>query len=246
VLLFRRDPDLDIASQRGARQIRLRLAQDVDRLCSDAGVSHAALARAAGVSQSFLSRVFAGTTQPSVATYARLAAALGADFSARFYPNTGPAIRDRHQARILEALLESIHPRWHRFTEVAVSRPARRWIDVVLHEDRERVLIASEIESTLNRVEQLVRWSTEKAEALPSWTGWSRLPETPDVSRLLVLRATRLTRTRAREAARQLRVAYPAHPADALAALTGTQPWPGPALIWAREVGDTYRLVGER
>lgn len=54
-------------------------------------------------------------------TYARLAAALGADLSARLYPNTGPAIRDRHQAGIPEALLALLHPRWRPHTEVAYA-----------------------------------------------------------------------------------------------------------------------------
>ena len=37
----------------------------------------------------------------------------------------------------------------------------------------------------------------------------------------------------AAEFAGQLRTAYPAHPDDALAALAGTEPWPGAALVWA-------------
>jgi len=46
--------------------------------------------------------------------------------------------------------------------------------------------------------------------------------------------------------ARQLRVAYPAHPDDAIAALTGTVPWPGPALVWAAIDRGQARLVSGR
>jgi hypothetical protein len=235
-----------LEADRVARQVRQRLIEDLDRLCSDAGVSHAALSRSACVPSSFLSRVFAGTARPSLETYARLTAALGADLSARVYPNTGPSIRDRHQSGIIEATLEASHPRWRRFTEVGVRRPARGWIDLVLHDDRERLLVACEIESTLWRIEQLVRWSTEKAEALPSSSLWPTMPDSPTISRLLVVRWTRATRTAAADAARQLRVAYPGHPDEALGSLTGTQPWPGPSLVWAKARSGGFELVGGR
>ena len=236
----------ELEADRLARFVRQRLIEDLDRLCSDAGLSHAALSRAAGVPASFLSRAFAGSARPSIETYARLVTALGADLSARIYPNTGPSIRDRHQARIMEATLEAIHPRWRRFTEVGVRRPARGWIDLVLHDDRERLVIACEIESTLRRIEQLVRWSTEKAEALPSSSLWPTIHDSPAISRLVVVRWTRATRTAARDAARQLRVAYPAHPDDALGSLTRTEPWPGPALVWAKVRPGGFELVGGR
>lgn len=234
------------AAVRTARTTRARLAEDLDRLCDDAGMSHAALARGSGVSASFLARILAGTAYPSIETYARLAAALGADLSSRLYPNTGPHLRDRLSVPILETLLESLHPRWHAFTEVRVRRPGRGWIDVVLHEDREGVVVAGEVQSTLNRIEQLIRWSGEKAASLPSWERWPHLSSPPAISRLLIVRWTRATRDAGRAAQRQLRLAYPAHPDDAIAALTGTTAWPGPAVVWARAEGGGVRLVGSR
>ena len=172
---------------------------------------------------------------PSGPAFTRTAAfpfALGADLTTRLYANTGPAIRDRHAAPMLELLLAAAHPRFARYTEVGVLRPSRGWIDALLHDPRERLAIASELQSELRRLEQLVRWQAAKAESLPSWEGWSQLGDEPRISRLLVVRRTRATRQVAAEFARQLRVAYPAHPDDALAALTGTAPWPGPALVW--------------
>jgi transcriptional regulator with XRE-family HTH domain len=238
--------NVERAAERAARATRARLAEDLDRLTADAGLSHAAVARASGVSGSFLARILAGTASPSIETYARLAAGLGADFSGRLYPNTGPHIHDRLSVPILESLLESLHPRWRTFTEVRVLRPGRGWIDIVLREDREGVVVAGEIQSTLNRIEQLIRWWAEKAASLPSWDGWPSLPQQPAISRLLVVRATRATRQAARAAERQLRIAYPAHPDDAMAALTGILPWPGPALIWIRADGGRVRFVAGR
>jgi hypothetical protein len=235
-----------LEAERVARVIRQRLVEDLDRLRVDAGVSRAALSVAAGVPASFLSRVFAGTARPSVETYAKLTTALGADLNARIYPNTGPAIRDRHQARMLEGVLGSVHPGWQRFTEVGVRRPARGWIDLVLHDQPRRLVVACELESTLNRIEQLVRWSAEKADALPSSNLWPTLSDQSVISRLLVVRWTRATRIAARDAARQLRVAFPAHPDEALASLFRMELWPGPALVWAKDVQGSFVLVDGR
>jgi len=179
-------------------------------------------------------------------TYAKLALALGSDLSARLYPNTGPSIRDRHQARMLEALLAQLHPRWRAYPEVAVRRPSRGWIDVVAHDDRAGVLVATEIQSDLRRLEQLLRWFPEKVASLPSWEGWTQIGALAAPSQLLIVRSTRTTRTIGREFERQLAAAYPAHPADALAALTGTVSWPGNALVWAEIERDRVRFIGRR
>ncbi len=233
------------------------LVSDISRLREDAGVTVEHLARAASVDPGYLRRILARTErdgdrgdkpvpEPSLETYQRLASALGADLSTRVYPNTGPAIRDRHQARMLELVLRGLHPRWAPFTEVAVRRPSRGWIDVGLHDSAAHLFVAGELESALLRLEQLIRWSAEKATSLPSWEGWGHLGEEPAISRLLIVRRTRATRAVAQEFGRQLRVAYPAHPDDAIAALEGSAPWPGPAMVWAVLDGPRSRLVPGR
>jgi transcriptional regulator with XRE-family HTH domain len=223
--------------------------EDVARLREDAGITRLQLATAAGLSDSYLAKVEAGTTQPSSETGIRLGLALGADFSRRLYPTTGPTIRDRHQAPIAEGLLTVIHPRWRRFLEVGVRRPSRGWIDVGLHSPADHVFIAGEIQSELHRLEQLVRWSDAKAESVPSWDGFAQLGEAPVISKLLLARETRSNRTIAREFRRVLRTAYPADPVDALASLCGTEPWPGAAMLWAVRDPDApagYRIVARQ
>ena len=231
-----------------AHRLHRGLADDLERLRADAGIPVAGLARVAGVDRGYLHRILAGAEHPSHETYARLAVALGADLSSRLYPNTGPLVRDRHQARILEAFLGVLHPRWQVSTEVAVRRPSRGWIDAVLHDPRESIAVAVEIQSELRRVEQIVRWSSEKAASLPSWDGWpghdGAQDGGPPVSRLLLVRRTRVTRAVAASSAAQLRVAYPVHPDDALDALVGTAPWPGAAIVWATVDGRGTRLLG--
>jgi transcriptional regulator with XRE-family HTH domain len=235
---------------RMAAKARQRVVEDLERLAADAGISQQVLGAAAGVSQGFVSRILAGKTSPSMATLARLAVPLGADLSIRLYPNTGPTIRDRHQARILEAVLELLGSSWRAHTEVNVWKPVRGAIDAVLHHSRAGLVVATEIESDLRRIEQTIRWSREKADALASWSEWPRLlgpgGEAPRVAQLLLVRRTRANQRAAREFARQLAIPYPAHPEDALAALAGDRPWAGSALVWARIDVDRVRLLPTR
>jgi hypothetical protein len=193
--------------------------------------------------------MLAGEGGGSLETYVRLAVALGADLSAHVYPNTGPPIRDRHQARILEALLRKLDPRWQRFTEVVVTRPVHGVIDLVLADKHAGQIVAVEIQSELRRLEQLVRWTNEKAAALPSSARWpsNAAPgQGPTVSSLLVVRRTRATVEIAEAFVRQLEAAFPAHPADALRSLRGDGPWPGSALVWARIDGGDVHFMARR
>ena len=239
---------LQLDADRHAAGLRRALAEDLRRLREDAGVTRMAVARVAGVDPSLVSRVESGEVDPTLETYARLAAALGADLASRVYPQSGPAIRDRHQVRMADLVLASSRPRWRCTPEVVVRRPVRGWIDLVLHDPVNRALVATELESGLHRVEQLVRWSGEKSHALPSsplWPTWVEEGHQPEVSRLLVVRWTRANREAASAARRTLAEAYPADPRDAIDALTGAAAWPGPALVWARiDAGDARLLDG--
>jgi transcriptional regulator with XRE-family HTH domain len=215
---------------------------------TDAGLSQEELARAAGVSQAFVARVEAATLHPTIESYAALAAALGADLALRIYPNTGPQIRDRHQAPIVEALLALLHPRWRAVPEVPVRAPTRGVVDVTLHDPGPpSVLVAAEVESEIRRLEQRLRWHAEKAQALASSDVWRLIRDedaaSPVVSRLLVVRSTRSNRDLARRFEQTLVAAHPARAVDAYAALTGVAPWPGSALIWAVVDGGAARIL---
>lgn len=234
-------------TQRRATRIHRALGDDVRRLRDDTGVARAALAAAAGVDLAYLCRIEDGRERPTIDVLVRLAMVLGADLSTRIYPNTGPTIRDRHQARILEALLAQLHSRWRPFPEVVVRSPSRGWVDLVLQDARAELVVATEIQSDLRRLEQLLRWFPEKVASLPSWEGWAHLGSVATTSQLLIVRSTRATRAIGREFERQLAAAYPAHPADAIAALTGTAaPWPGAALVWAEIERDRVRFIARR
>jgi transcriptional regulator with XRE-family HTH domain len=238
--------DLRTRSGRAASELRRALGAELKRSRLDSGLSLRALARAADIAPSHLSEVERGIAEPSLAVLASLAGVLGADVSIRLFPGTGPRIRDRLQAPIVEALIREAHMSWKRLVEVTVWRPVRGVIDAVVSRPGE-VVVAIEVHSEIRRLEQQIRWAREKSEALPSAEAWSMLlagaPTVP-VSRMLVLRSTRANRELVNAFESTFRAAYPARAADAVRALRDpTVPWPGPVLIWARTAAGVATIL---
>jgi transcriptional regulator with XRE-family HTH domain len=235
--------------QRDARvrevEIRRAIGSSLRDLRTDAGLTIAAVANAAGIDPTFLSRIERGDRAASVGTLVTTGAVLGADLSVRLFPSSGPRIRDRFQAPMIEAFLRELHARWIRDPEVIVTKPSHGVIDLLLLDMRQRLAVASEFQSEVRRLEQQVRWHREKAAALPSSDVWPLLAaeDAPAVSRLLVLRSTRSTRELVDRFGSTLGAAYPARAADALASLTAAEAWPGPAIVWMRVEGGRARLI---
>jgi transcriptional regulator with XRE-family HTH domain len=223
--------------------MRVSIGAEIRRLRLDSGLSVRRLADMANIDHGHLSLIERGLREPSLAVLTAIATALGGSVSVRFYPGTGPRLRDPIQARICEAVLRVLDPRWTRSVEVPVHRPARGVIDAVIHDQAAGVIVAIEIQSELRRLEQQLRWSNEKAESLPSADFWRFVDGAPRIDRLLILRSTRTNRQLAERFAETLRVAYPASPIEAYRALTTPDvSWPGSALLWAEVEGDAARV----
>jgi transcriptional regulator with XRE-family HTH domain len=223
------------------------IGEDIRAQRLDAGISQRLLAAAAGVDQSYLGKIEAGSLSPSIATLTAISLALGSDLSVRLYPNTGPPIRDASQALMSEALLKLVHRRWRRFVEVQVRRPSRGVIDLVLHEPAQLAVVALEVQSQMRRLEQQIRWGRAKAEALPSsdiaQSLWPNTPSTP-VSSALLLRSTRTNRDLATQFEGVFRAAYPASTSAAIASLTTAESeWPGSVVLWAEIDNGTARIL---
>lgn len=217
---------------------------DIRQMREDSGATQRELSHAAGIDHGYLSLVERGLREPSITALTAIATALGADASIRLFPGAGPRLRDAIQARIGEALVRILHPRWDRMLEVPVLRPARRFIDLVLLDRPPTLAICTEIQSELRRLEQLIRWANQKALALPSVSFWDRMTETPTIDRLLVVRSTRSSREIAARFGDTLGVAYPGSSVDAYRALTTLEAaWPGPSLLWADVRGDVVRIL---
>lgn len=231
---------------RRAADLRRHIGTQIVTLRLDVHLSQRRLADAADIDQGHLSRIERGLSEPSLSVLVALGDALGADLTVRLYPSTGPRIRDHLQAHMTEALLARVDPSWRQLLEVAVTRPARGFIDLVLARPTDPVL-AVELHSELRRLEQQVRWASDKAGSLPSAPEWSFLSEgRPDVgiSRLLILRSTRATRDLANSFAQTLAAVYPARTEDAVAALVRPDvAWPGAAVVWAEVRGSSCRIL---
>jgi transcriptional regulator with XRE-family HTH domain len=203
------------------------LIQNLRQAREDAGLSQRRLSLAAGLGTTAVHQVEAGDHEPSIGVLARIAAALGGELSVRYYPGTGPPIRDHLQAAMLQELLAVRHPRWSASPEVWVTSPVKGVIDLLLDEERTRVVC--EAQSQLRRIEQQVRWLFAKVAALE---GDGARP----ASGLLLLRDCAATRRVAIQYASLLASAFPARHADAVAALLGDAPWPGPAIVWMQVI----------
>jgi transcriptional regulator with XRE-family HTH domain len=223
------------------RDIRLGLASDLLDMRADSGLSRRAVARYAGISASTLRHVEEGDQDPGIEVLARVAAILGCRLDVHLRPGAGPLVRDHLQLAMLQALLAIMHPRWKASLEVAVYRPVRGVIDLVLDEPGEGLAIAAEAHSDIRRAEQQLRWANGKADALSQTRAIDG--GTSEVSRLLLLRAAEHTRSVVTMAPDVFAAAYPGRTSETFAALTGTHPWPGASLLWCSMVAGTARVL---
>jgi transcriptional regulator with XRE-family HTH domain len=229
------------------RDLRRALAIELRRVLAIERVSLRALGREIGVDPSHLSHVLAGDSAISHDALVAVATGLGYDVSVRLFESTGPRVRDRIQVRMIEALLDALDPRWIPRLELAVHRPVRGVIDVVLQDREAPVCVAGEAHSALASVEGQIRWAGQKAEALDSARGWPWTGDlvAPRVDRLLVLRSCTANHALVAELAATFRTAYPADTGDAVAALRGAAAWPGSAIAWVHLDGAQTRLMDE-
>lgn len=213
------------------RQRRLLefVGAQIRELRLEAGISQATLAAAVGIDQGHLSRIERGLVRPSLDVLVAIGACLGADLGVRYFPGSGPRLRDRFQAPIIEALIRMLHPRWIRMPELAVPK-ARGFVDLALGLRGADLGVECEAHSDVRIMDEILRRQTEKALALAELGVIGAT-----VSRLLVLRSTKHNRDLARLYEATLTASFPGRVGDALAALGGAEaPWPGPTLLWAR------------
>jgi transcriptional regulator with XRE-family HTH domain len=232
---------------RRSRRIRLDLGEQIRRYRLDAGLTLTELAAVAGIDRSYLARIESGVALPSLDILIALGVALGADLSFRYFPGTAPRLVDRFQAPMVEAFLKRLHPRWVARLEVAVKVPARGVVDAALIDRVSPAAVAAEFQSEFRRVEQQLRWNSEKSDGLAERLAEEDgLPNGRTVSRLLILRSTTHTREVARRYEATLATAYPARAADVIHCLTGpTGTWPGAGILWMRvENGSAVLLDG--
>jgi transcriptional regulator with XRE-family HTH domain len=200
------------------------LVRTLQQAREDAGISQRRLALAAGLGPSAVREVEERDHEPTIGVLARLAAALGGELAVRYYPGTGPRIRDHLQTAMLDKLVACLHPRWTSSPEVWVTHPVKGVIDLLLT-DLDRNSVVTEAHSELRRLEQQVRWLHAKVDALAT-------PAGPPPSSLLLLRDHPSTRAVAIRYADYLSTAFPARHRDAVEAIVGQARWPGATIVW--------------
>ena len=228
------------------REARRALGAELRKARLDANLSIRSVSAAAGLHHSHLPRIEIGRRSPSQDALVAIATAMGRDVSIRLFESTAPQVRDRIQVRMVEALLAALHQRWTPRLEVAVHRPVRGVIDVVLQDTSTAALVAGEAHSVLHTVEGQLRWAGEKAEALPSALGWpwADAMEPPVAGRLLLLRSCAAMHELVSSLPATFAAAYPGDTREAVAALTGpTVAWPGAAVVWVAVDGKDTRLL---
>jgi len=223
--------------QRRQHQLHVRIGAEITELRTEANVSQTSLAAAAGIDQGYLSRIERGHTCPSVEILIRLAACLGADLGVRLFPTSGPRIRDRFQAPMIECLIRALHPRWSRAPEVQVNR-ARGRIDLALGLRTGDLAMACEAHSEFRALDLILRRLQEKTLALAELGTFGS-----KATSLLIVRSTARTRDLARTYEATLAAAFPGRAADAVAAHTGEADWPGSSIVWMELEGGRARLL---
>ncbi len=207
-------------------------------------MTRAAAARAAGISASHLSEIEDAKVGISQDALQAVAIALGRRVTFGVPPSGEPLVRDHRQAPMIEALLRARAPRWDPAVEVPVYRPVHGVIDLVLTDPFAEEIVAFEAQSELRRLESIIRWSAQKADALletgPFVASTGRRPR---VSRVLAIASTPRNREIVEEFGATIRAAYPARAADVFAALTGAAPWPGSGLIWVSVHGASATVL---
>lgn len=225
------------------RRLALDLGGEIRRLRVDAGLTLSELAGVVGVHRSHIARIESASTRPSLEVLTAIGTALGADLSVRFFAGSGPRLRDRFQAPMIEALLRAIDARWAPDVEVAVNHPMRGVIDVVLIDRGRSIILATEVHSEIRRLEEQLRRAAEKADGLARRFNRDGQLRSGAVSRLLILRSTVTTREVARAYRATLEAAYPARTAACVDSLTSNAPWPGPGIVWMQVAGGDATLM---
>ncbi len=235
-----------IDEQRARRRAVGFAIRDARRL---AGLSIRETAKAAAVDFTHLSRAEKGDAALSMDSLVAVGAVIGQDVSIKLFASTGPRVRDRIQALIVEAVLATLQEdRWASRLEVPVHRPVRGVIDLVLQEIATGLLVAGEAHSLLTTVEGQLRHAHEKQDALPTATGypWQAAIGAPPASRLLVLRSSATMHELVATLPLVFSSAYPGDTAQAVAALRDqATPWPGPSIIWVEVNGARTRVLDD-
>ena len=187
------------------------------------GLSQVAVARAAGMSQSKLSRFERGAgAPPAIDRSARLCAVVGLELSLRAYP-AGPPLRDAAHVALLTRLRQAASSdfRWSSEVPVPIPGDRRAWDSAGLagQGSQPKVQVFVEAETRLLDIQAVIRRVTLKKR------------DSGDVRAVLLVRDSRGNRATAHAARDLIRETFPVPGDVALAALRDGRDPGGDALL---------------
>jgi len=227
-----------------ARELRRAVGTQILDLREERGLSQREVAAEVGLDRSWLAKAEAGEANLTVEALAKLATAIGAKASLRLYPETGPRLRDGNQVRLIEALLEVLHPHWRVRLEVPVYRPVHGVIDLVLIDPVETQLVGGEAHSEIRRAERQLRWAAEKDRRAAIGRGMAMDGTPPTRLEAPAPAVDRRHEDPGEIRAASLRRAYPGRSSEAVDALRERSGrFPDAAIIWVDLRGTASRIL---
>lgn len=225
---------------------RTRIQRQIQRLGTDArmarvaeGMSQAAVASRAKVSQTSVGRLEAGDARLSVMIIGSVFSALGMELSLRAFPGAGVRLRDSGQIALTEVIHLEAHPSWRLSLEAPVGDQNGQAADVLLLGRSFGIHI--EVESALVDLQAQLRKGQLKRDWLARRAGIN-------LAFVMALRESERNRAAVRNVASVVRAALPAPSREVLAALRGGLALNRDGLLWIRPLrsgrGSELRVTG--
>ncbi|MGH2489441.1 MAG: helix-turn-helix domain-containing protein [Candidatus Limnocylindria bacterium] len=219
-----------------ANAARTRIQLQVQRLGIEVrmarvaeGMSQAAVASRARVSQTTVGRLEAGDPRLSVMMVGSVFAALGMDLSLRAFPGAGVRLRDSGQIALTDAIRAQAHRSWRLSLEAPVGDRSGQAADVLLLGRSFGVHI--EVESALMDLQAQLRKGQLKRDSLERRVGMN-------LAFVMALRESDRNRAAIRGVASVVREALPASSREVLAALRSGSALSRDGLLWIRPLGE--------
>lgn len=218
---------------------RSRLRRQLERLGGDArtarvaeGLSQAAVAARARVSQSSVARLEAGDIRLSVVIVASVFSALGMDLSLKAYPGRGVRLRDSGQIALTEAIRAAAHSIWRIHLEAPVGDPNGQAADVLLLGRSFGIHI--EVESALVDLQAQLRKGQLKRDRLEQRLALK-------LAFVLALGESKRNRQAVQAAGDVVHAVLPASTREVMTSLRGGLPLHHDGLLWVRPAPETGR-----
>ena len=217
--------DPEYASRVRTERLLQRLGTDARTARVAEGMSQAAVARLARVSQASVARLESGNPEISVAIVASVFSALGMDLSLRAFPGPGVRLRDSGQLALTSVLRAAAHDSWVLTLEAPVGDQHGQAADMLLLGRGFGLHI--EVETALVDLQAQLRKGQLKRDGLERRHGTK-------LAFVIALGESKRNRDTVRAVAPVVKAALPASAREVLNSLRAGTPLAQDGLLWIR------------